>query len=151
MSDASVISLRRGAPALSAWLAVFLWALAIAGTSTDAFGASNTRVWIGHVLRFLWPDVPEETVIVVHAIARKLAHFTEYAIFAVLLVRALRSGTGPTPRSPLAIAIGVAAALALADEGNQSLSTARTGALLDCVLDVAGACVGAVLVRSRWT
>ena len=152
MSDASVVSLRRGwAPALSAWLPVFLWALAIAGTSTDHFGASKTLVWIGHMLRFLSPDIPEATVIVIHAITRKLAHCTEYAIFAVLLVRALRSGTGPAPRSPLAVAIGVAAALALADEANQSLSAARTGALLDCVLDVVGACVGAVIVRSRWT
>ncbi len=150
MSEASVVSRRRGwVPALSAWLPVFLWAFVIAGMSTDGFDAPNTFVWIDHLLRIMWRAIPEEIVVVAHAIARKLAHPTEYAIFAVLLVRALRSGTGPTPRSPLAVAIGVAAALALADEANQSLSTARTGAFLDCVLDVAGACVGAVIVRSR--
>jgi VanZ family protein len=150
MSDASEVLLWRGwSPALSAWLPVLLWALVIVGMSTDGFGASNTIVWVGHLLRLVWPGIPDELVVVANAITRKVAHPTEYAIFAVLLVRALRSGTGPMPRSPLAVAIGVATALALADEANQSLSTARTGALLDCVLDVAGACVGALIVRSR--
>ena len=152
MSDASVVSLRRGwGPALSAWLPVFLWAFVIAGMSTDDFGTPKTFVWIDHLLRIVWQAIPAEFVAVANRAVRRLAHLTEYAIFAILVVRALRSGTGPTPRSPLAVAIGVAAALAFADEANQSLSETRTGAFLDCVVDVIGACVGAVIVRSRWT
>jgi hypothetical protein len=150
VSQAPAASIRSGvAPGVSAWLPVVLWAFVIAGTSTDGFGASATLVWVGHVLRFAWPGVDEGTILAVHAIVRKLAHLVEYAIFAMLLVRALRSGTGPTMRAPLATAIGIAAAVSLLDEGTQSLSTARTGALLDCAIDTTGAVVGAILVRSR--
>lgn len=152
MSGASAVSIRSSiGSAVSAWLPVLLWALLIAEMSTDDYGASMTLVWVNRAMRFLWPDIGAEAVLAAHAVIRKLAHLVEYAIFAVLLARALRSGTGPTMRSPTAAAIGMAAVLALLDEGNQSLSTARTGALLDCVIDVAGATVGALLVRGRWS
>ncbi|MGH7803521.1 MAG: VanZ family protein, partial [Candidatus Binatia bacterium] len=84
----------------------------------------------------------------VHAVIRKGAHFTEYALFGALLVRAFRSETGPTPRSPLAAAIVFATGLALLDEGNQFFSRARTGALLDCAIDTIGAAAGALAMRA---
>ena len=149
-SDASAVSLRRGlVPALSAWLPVFLWAFLIAGMSTDDFGTPKTIVWIDHLLRILWQAVPAELVELANRAVRRLAHLTEYAIFAILLIRALRSGTGPSPSSPLAVAIGVAALLSFADELNQSLTATRSAAFLDCLLDITGACIGAVIVRSR--
>jgi VanZ family protein len=150
VSRAFAPSLRAlAAPAVSAWLPVLLWAILIAGFSTDPFGTSLTFVWVERIARFLRPDVGAEVVFAIHFAVRKLAHLTEYAIFALLLVRAFRSGSGPSPRSPLAAAIVVASLYSLGDEAHQSLSSARSGALADCAIDSAGAAAGALLTRIR--
>jgi VanZ family protein len=73
-------------------------------------------------------------------ILRKLAHATEFAILAALLVRALRSP---------AWAIMLAVAYAVTDEIHQSFVSGRHGAPLDVVIDSAGVVVGALLA-SRW-
>ncbi|HET9325083.1 MAG TPA: VanZ family protein [Gaiellaceae bacterium] len=69
-------------------------------------------------------------------VLRKLAHATEFAILAALLVRAVRD-----PR--WAVAIGVA--YAITDEIHQSFVSGRHGAPLDVVIDSAGVAVGAFL------
>jgi VanZ family protein len=73
-------------------------------------------------------------------VLRKIAHATEFAILAALLVRALRH-TG------WAVAIGVA--YAVSDEIHQSFVSGRQGALRDVGIDAVGVVVGAVLA-SRW-
>ena len=73
-------------------------------------------------------------------VLRKIAHATEFAILAALLVRAVRD-----PR--WAIAIGVA--YAISDEIHQSFVSGRHGAPLDVAIDSAGVVAGALLA-SRW-
>jgi VanZ family protein len=73
-------------------------------------------------------------------VLRKIAHATEFAILAALLVRALRH-TG------WAVAIGLA--YAVSDEIHQSFVSGRQGALRDVGIDAVGVVVGAVLA-SRW-
>ncbi|HEU4942318.1 MAG TPA: VanZ family protein [Gaiellaceae bacterium] len=74
-------------------------------------------------------------------VLRKLAHATEFAILAALLVRAVRD-----PR--WAIAIGVL--YAVSDEIHQSFVAGRHGAPLDVLIDSAGVVVGALLASRIW-
>jgi VanZ family protein len=67
---------------------------------------------------------------------RKLAHATEFAILAALLVRAVND-------LRLAVAIGIA--YAISDEIHQSFVSGRHGAPLDVVIDSAGVVLGAML------
>jgi VanZ family protein len=74
-------------------------------------------------------------------VLRKLAHATEFAILAALLVRALGS-----PRWAVVIAVGYA----ISDEIHQSFVPGRHGAPLDVVIDSVGVAVGALLAARRW-
>ena len=74
-------------------------------------------------------------------VLRKIAHATEFAILAALLVRALR-------KPGWAIAIGIA--YAVSDEIHQSFVSGRQGAPRDVVIDAVGVVVGAVLASRRW-
>lgn len=67
---------------------------------------------------------------------RKLAHATEFAILAALLVRAVND-------LRLAVAIGIA--YAISDEIHQSFVSGRHGAPLDVAIDSAGVVLGAML------
>jgi VanZ family protein len=66
---------------------------------------------------------------------RKLAHLTEYALLGALLLRA-------TPRPGLAL--GLAALYATSDEVHQHFVEGRHAALVDVLIDTAGALVGIV-------
>ena len=73
-------------------------------------------------------------------VLRKIAHATEFAILAALLVRALRH-TG--------LAVAVAIAYAVSDEIHQSFVSGRQGSPRDVGIDAVGVVVGALLA-SRW-
>ena len=74
-------------------------------------------------------------------VLRKIAHATEYAILAALLVRALR-------RPGWAIALGIA--YSISDEVHQSFISGRHGSPFDVFIDAIGVVVGAVLAARRW-
>jgi VanZ family protein len=75
-------------------------------------------------------------------ILRKCAHMTEYAIFAVLLVRACGSTT-------VAFALGVA--YATTDEVHQLFVRGRHGSPVDVAIDAAGIVVGlSAAAQWRW-
>ena len=81
-------------------------------------------------------------------VARKLAHFTEYALLTFLWWRALR-GRGSASRV-LAAAVAIAVAYAITDEYHQTFVEGRVGAVTDVLIDSAGALVAALLIaRSR--
>src|SRR5687767_1390131 len=70
---------------------------------------------------------------------RKAAHFLEYAILAVLFWRAL-SGGGPSDTRPLFWCTLIFSVLyAFTDEVHQGFVPGRTPAVLDWVIDSAGA------------
>ncbi|HEY7707542.1 MAG TPA: VanZ family protein [Gaiellaceae bacterium] len=74
-------------------------------------------------------------------VLRKIAHATEFAILAALLVRATRSP---------ALAIVLAVGYAITDEVHQSFVSGRHGAPLDVVIDAVGVVVGALLASRYW-
>jgi VanZ family protein len=109
----------------SRWLPVLLWAGVIFAFSSVPSLNSGLGGW-DYVLR-------------------KGAHMTEYAILAVLLVRATGS---------YAWAFGITVAYAASDEVHQLFVRGRHGSPIDVGIDAVGALIGITLLRSkirRWS
>ena len=124
---------------------VVVWAGFISWFSGDAFSARSTHNYIDPVLRFLFGDLTPEGFRFWHAVVRKTAHFVEYFVLAVLLVRALATPRLPVPATTVLLAIGMCAMYASADELHQYFVPSRGGSALDVALDTFGAATGALL------
>ena len=107
---------------LSTWAPVVLWAGLIFGLSSVPNLGTELGTW--------------------DLVLRKLAHFGEYAVLGLLLVRAFG-------REPLAAAAGVA--YAGTDELHQHFVRGRHAAFRDVAIDSAGVLAGLLLARRfRW-
>ena len=73
---------------LKNWLPVIVWVGVIFLGSTDLMSAEHTSRFIVPFLRWLKPDISAETLASIHFIVRKCTHVGEYAILALLLLRA---------------------------------------------------------------
>ena len=104
----------------SRWLPVLVWAGVIFAFSSIPSLNSGLGTW-DYVLR-------------------KGAHMTEYAILAVLLVRATGS---------YAWAFALAVAYAASDEVHQIFVRGRHGSPIDVGIDAVGALIGITLLRSK--
>lgn len=83
----------------------------------------------------------------IDTIGRKLVHFAEYALLALLWWRAFRSRLDDR-RAALA-AFVVTALYAASDEFHQSFVEGRAGSPLDWLIDCAGAAVASIWVGRR--
>ena len=129
------------------------WTCFIFYASTGAMSASNTSRVIEPLLRWLVPDIGEAQLAAAHFAVRKLAHFTEYALLALLAARAfVGSSKIFLRRRWLVAALALVVSVALLDEFNQSFNPARTGTIKDSLLDAFGgstALAALALVRAR--
>jgi VanZ family protein len=109
----------------AAWVPVLVWAGLIFGFSAVPDLGTGLGTW----------DV----------VLRKIAHFCEYAVLGLLLVRATR-------REVLAFGIGVL--YAASDELHQHFVPGRHAAVRDVAVDAGGVLAGLVVartIRSRWS
>jgi len=100
--------------------------------STSLFSAANTSRIIEPILRWIFPAASFASISLMHAIIRKVAHFTNYAVLFWLLVR------GPLKGRPY-VALGCCVIYAFLDEGHQIFVPGRTASLYDVALDSSGA------------
>jgi hypothetical protein len=125
----------------SAWLAVAACTFVILVLGGAEFGAAQTSHYMLPALRWLFPDLSIRTYLVLIVWIRKIAHITEYALLGWLAFRAVWLSL--VQRSRLArvalLALGLAAAVALADELRQAYLHNRTGSPWDVAIDVSGA------------
>src|SRR5881392_945203 len=91
---------------LKNWLPVFIWLAVIFLGSTDLMSAEHTSRFIVPFLRWLNPDISLETLASIHSIIRKCAHLGEYAVLALLLLRAVIFMTN-LKRSPAILYVSV--------------------------------------------
>jgi VanZ family protein len=134
---------------LLAWLPAMLWAGLISYASTDTFSEAHTSQIILPILRWLMPHASAATLECAHMFIRKGAHFTEYFIFSVLLLRAVRGDRrGWQLRWALA-ALALAAGYSVLDEFHQSFVPTRTASPWDSLLDTAGAATAQVAMWFR--
>ena len=133
----------------SAWAPAGLWAIVIFMMSTDSLSALHTRSLLEPLLRFLFPWLSPEQLAICHFVARKLAHVTEYLIFALLLDRGFRRDSPVSAARAPRAALVVAVLYALSDEGHQALVARRTPSLYDCGFDSFGAAIGSLIAAAR--
>ena len=131
---------------VSKWMPVIAWMLLMFLGSTDALSAEHTSRFLVPILRWLDPTISIQTIIAVHFGLRKIGHFTEYAILALLLWRALRGTFGGIGKGILtSAAFLVCAVFAASDEFHQSFVATRTAAVHDVLIDCIGALVAVLL------
>src|SRR5437762_4034156 len=130
------------------WLPLLIWVCVIFLGSTDVLSAEHTSRFMVPFLLWLKPEMSPEKILFFLIVMRKSAHVSEYAILALLLWRALRSG--PTPGVKMSTLFGAAllacSLFAASDEFHQSFVKSRTPSVRDVMLDVAGAVFGLLIV-----
>ena len=118
---------------------VVLWTAVILFASTNSMSASNTSRFVRPLLLLLSPDMSEQGLAFAHFIVRKCAHFTEYAVLALLAARAfLTSSHSALNHNWFLTAFCLVVLCSLTDEGHQSFVPTRTGAIGDILIDIAG-------------
>lgn len=117
------------------------WAGVIFFASTSWFTGAHTGSVILPLLAWLFPHASPRSLEAAHAAIRKLAHFTEYLILGVLIMRALRDRRGWRVQHAL-MAIALATVYAVSDELHQHFVPGRTAAVGDVGIDAVGAIVG---------
>lgn len=135
---------------LKYWLPLLIWLGVIFVGSTDLMSAEHTSRFLVPILRWLKPGMAPETIQSILFAVRKCAHVAEYAILALLLWRALRSGSAMRVKMSMLLAAVLlgCAAFAASDEFHQSFVKSRTPAVRDVLLDIAGALFGLLIGAS---
>jgi hypothetical protein len=137
-----------------AWFWVAAWIALVQIFASGSFAASETSRFIGPLLRWLFPGADPMSVEGAHFAIRKAAHFVEYAILALLALRAFRLSFERPLAGLGAASLALALAVAVVDEWRQGVSADRTGALSDVALDISGAASALLLVgafRRLWS
>src|SRR5258707_5140970 len=83
------------------WMPAILWMTIIFLGSSDMLSAEHTSRFLVPFLRWIDPQISFATLNAIQLGIRKLGHLTEYAILAMLLWRALRSGTRWQMKMPI--------------------------------------------------
>ncbi|MGH9845688.1 MAG: VanZ family protein [Blastocatellia bacterium] len=130
------------------WLPPLLWMAAIFFFSTDNFSGEKTGGLLFRLFHALIPGLTPAGFKPWHFLIRKAAHFTEYALLALLLFRAFRAGAVVRWRRRWALqALWVVVAYALLDEYHQTRTANRVGSIYDSLVDVAG---GVAALATLW-
>lgn len=136
---------------LSRYGPLIVWLAFISIASSDDFSASNTSRIIGPLVLWLFPGTSPERLEIIHSCARKLAHFSEYALLGLLAARAFRTSPNYTlKRRWFVISLALVVVYALLDEYHQSFVPSRTASIFDSFIDMAGG-LTALLLVFWWT
>ena len=128
---------------LRSWLPVLFWASLIFFFSTDIFSSANTAGALGPILQQIFPVLTADHIERIHAVFRKLGHFTEYFVFGGLLWRALRLQNPAGTRSRrLVLSLAITVIYAASDEWHQSFVPSRSASLIDVLIDTTGGLCG---------
>ena len=138
---------RRGKFLLYAPLVIWIGVILFLGSGQGSM--SRTSLFIRPLLEFLFPTAPEETLQFYHGVIRKLAHFSEYAVLALLACRAFANVSKGFIRTHFySISFLLVLVVAATDEYLQSFEPTRTSSPYDVLIDVSGgvAVIGAIIV-----
>jgi len=135
---------------LSRYAPLVIWLAFISFASSDGFSASNTSRVIEPIVRWLFPHISQAHLESIHFLTRKLAHFSEYALLAILAVRAFRSSPNPhLKRRWFLVSLAIIVLYALLDEYHQSFVPSRTASVFDSFIDMSGGLTALVVIWLR--
>ena len=132
---------------LKYWLPLLVWLGVIFLGSIDLMSAEHTSRFIVPFLRWLKPDISPEALASIHFIVRKCAHVGEYAVLALLLLRAAIFMTN-LKRSLAILYVSVWIAclfVATTDEFHQTFVASRGASATDIIIDSGGAILGLLI------
>ena len=136
---------------LKYWLPVIVWMAVIFTASCDSHSFNHSSRLIAPLLHWLFPHISENAVDEIVFLARKGAHLTEYAVFALLLWRALRrpvkNDSRPWNWPEAGLALSVVLLYAASDEIHQIFVPTRTARIHDVVIDTLG---GSAALFALW-
>ncbi len=130
----------------SYWWPAVLWAGIIALFSSNWFSSGHSWGYFVRLASFLFPGLSPAELQVLHGVVRKLAHFSVYFVFSLLLYRALRRERSGWHRPWSLAALLISVVYAGADELHQLFTATRTGALSDVGIDSLGALAAQLLL-----
>ena len=135
---------------LKYWVPVLGWLVLTFIGSTNVLSVENTSGFIVPFLLWLKPGMTQEATWGIIVVIRHGAHVAEYAILALLMLRALRWGTGISMRMSTlcGVALLACALFAASDEFHQTFVKSRTPSVRDVLLDVGGASLGLLIAAS---
>src|SRR2546421_11565760 len=123
-----------------------LWAVVIFVGSGDVLSGSHTSILL-RAVRWLFPNVRDESLAVFHLLVRKAGHLTEYAILATFAARAFRTSSHDLLRRHwFWFSLLLAIAYALIDEFHQSFVPSRTASIYDSLIDSVGALIALTII-----
>ncbi len=130
-------------------LPALFWMVVVFLASTDLGSGAHTSRIIEPLVRWFYPSISAQGLEWVHTLVRKAGHVTEYAVLALLILRALRMAQEvPVTRWswPLALmALFASAAYGATDEFHQLFVPSRGPSGYDVLIDSCGALVGLTL------
>ena len=106
---------------LRQWAPAIAWALLISGFSTRYFTVDETSRFLLPAFHWLLPHASFETLAEAQFFIRKLAHFSEYFVFSLLLLHGFRSGRREWKWRWAVAALALAACYSALDELHQAL------------------------------
>ena len=124
--------------------------------SGDTHSYQHSSRLVAPLLYWLFPRISPDTVDWVVFIARKCAHLTEYAVFALLLWRAFRrpqkNDARPWNWREARLTLLVVALYAASDEFHQLFVSTRDARVHDVALDTLGGAAGLFMIWlvGRW-
>jgi VanZ family protein len=132
----------------------------IFSASSDVNSFAHSSRIIGPLLHWLFPQMSDDTMHFIVLLVRKCAHSAEYAVFGLLLWRALRKPIKNDPRPwcwrEARLALLIVALYAASDEFHQCFVQARTALVSDVMVDTAGGAAGLLALwafghrQKRW-
>jgi VanZ family protein len=130
---------------LKYWLPVLVWMALIFTASSDSHSYQHSSRLIEPLLHWLFPSMSQENVGRIHEAARKCCHLTEYAIFALLLWRALsqsKNGLSAWSAKKIGAVLLIVFIYAGSDEFHQIFVPTRTPHFTDVLIDTGGGTIG---------
>ena len=121
----------------------------IFSASADSHSYEHSSRFVEPFLRWLFPTMSWVNIEKIHHVIRKCGHLTEYAVFALLVWRALHLSKNHLPAwswPKVGGTLLIVFIYAATDEFHQSFVPTRTALVSDVFIDTAGGAIGLLVL-----
>jgi VanZ family protein len=130
------------------YAALILWMLLMFTLSGEHFSSAHTAPFTTRLVLKLFPWLTVLGLETIDLVIRKIAHLSEYFVFAILLRRVLRNRSGLQTKRQIVWAIALGVIYAMTDELHQSFVPSRNASPLDVMINTVGFVCGTLAFQS---